>query len=369
MISAGTEHTCALLADGEVRCWGVNFTGRLGTGSSDHSVVPLPVIGLHDAVWIAAGAGHTCAVDAARGLWCWGRNNHGQIGVGDDRDRLSPARVEVLERAMEVAAGMFHTCAIRFDGVPYCWGQNRFGQLGIGSDLGSSAVPLRVPGVTSAVSVDAGWTHACSLSSAGLVSCWGGDFGGEPLVLCGEDLGVEVCACDNGEDDDRDGLVDCFDEECADSLVCLGLECVPPSNALPEYFSFRRVVDLLTMTFTEEGSCGRRGQPEVVHSWYPPSTQFFDIELTHGLANGVLWVRSGRCDGPEVGCRIGANPAVRVRVDEVGTPLVIGVEAPVESSAFLVRPTPEVVCNDGRDDDLDGRVDCADSDCSSSPEC
>lgn len=280
-VVAGTEHNCARHADGRASCWGQIITGRLGSGSTVLSAMPLAVLNIRDATEISAGEGHTCAVQNQGELWCWGRNNYGQLGVGDRGDQHTARRVEVLGRGRSITAGMFHSCALRTDGVSYCWGYNNFGQLGTPSDDNTN-VPAQVVGVPRSTAIDAGWTNACALASSGLISCWGGSFGDTPELLCDESFPVELCGCSNGIDDDLDGDIDRLDSECATDRACLGLECVPPTNFLPEFFSQRFFADPLTRTESEAGSCGGAGTAEMVYSFRPPNDGGYVIRANSG---------------------------------------------------------------------------------------
>jgi len=134
-ITAGYGHTCALLSDGAIRCWGLNESGQLGDGSFQSSVNPVAVSGVGgSATRVAAGYAHTCATLSSGGVRCWGSNAHAQLGDGTLTDRTTPIGVQGMNAGVtSLAAGGLHTCATRSDGRVWCWGSNQWGQTGDGS--------------------------------------------------------------------------------------------------------------------------------------------------------------------------------------------------------------------------------------------
>ena len=85
-IHAGYYHTCAIVSDGTLRCWGSNSSGQLGTGNTTSSSVPVAVSGITEILDVSAGETHTCAIEdeeaGQRTVRCWGRNSSGQLGTG-----------------------------------------------------------------------------------------------------------------------------------------------------------------------------------------------------------------------------------------------------------------------------------------------
>jgi len=178
-IAAGRWHTCALLDDGTVKCWGSNFSGQLGSGLwAFEPLPPVTVSGLSGVSAITAGRYHTCALLINKTVKCWGSNYYGQLGDGTNNTGYVPVMVNGLNNAIAVVAGGEHTCALLDNGMVKCWGANWYGQLGNGTK-DSSTSPVIVSGISSAVALAAGWAHTCAQLSDGTVRCWGNNFSGQ----------------------------------------------------------------------------------------------------------------------------------------------------------------------------------------------
>jgi alpha-tubulin suppressor-like RCC1 family protein len=219
---AGDWHTCAILNDDTIKCWGYSTYGQLGYGDTDsRGDSPnemgnhLPVVDLgtdKTAKQLAAGSAHTCAILNDDTIKCWGYGNHGQLGYGDKEDRGNQANemgnnlpivdLGTDKTAKQLVAGEYHTCATLNDDTVKCWGRGDHGRLGYGdtSDRGWNtntmvnnlpAVDLGLPApvftygsvhrtetTPVAQQLSLGEEHSCSLGSNGLVKCWGrGDDG------------------------------------------------------------------------------------------------------------------------------------------------------------------------------------------------
>ena len=192
-IAAGGDHSCAILSDATVECWGRNLEGQLGFGTISWQHAPSRVSGLTEVVEIAAGGFHNCALLADHSVRCWGRSDAGQLGngttAGSDSCRMGdasppmqcwPNAVSVigLSSVIQISLGELHSCALHADGTVSCWGSNADGQLGDGTTTGSST-PKLVPGVTSVSSISAGGSHTCVLFKDGAAKCWGANDHGQ----------------------------------------------------------------------------------------------------------------------------------------------------------------------------------------------
>jgi alpha-tubulin suppressor-like RCC1 family protein len=221
-IAVGAFHSCALLSSGGVKCWGDNEYGQLGQGDLHNrggsgemgDVLPTVAVGHSRTVTaVAAGAFHTCALLDDSSVKCWGANISGQLGIGSSEnkggnradlgDGLAAAALGNGRAVTAIAAGGTHTCALFLDGTVTCWGGGLFGQRGDGSvsSLGgvptpalADAAPIELGTVgasaVAASALGAGANHTCALLMTGDVKCWGlnnvGQLGQESTVTLGD---------------------------------------------------------------------------------------------------------------------------------------------------------------------------------------
>jgi alpha-tubulin suppressor-like RCC1 family protein len=189
-IAAGHEHTCALMSDGSVYCWGGGQYGHLGTGNTsdigdDETAATLGPVDLGGpAVQLSASDDHTCAVLNDGGVICWGRGDYGQLGqgntenIGDDETPGTVGLIEVGAAAVSVATGAFHTCALTVAGEVRCWGSHGNGKLGYGNieDIGDDENPSEAGAVSvggAVVAVAAHGASTCALLDDATLKCWG----------------------------------------------------------------------------------------------------------------------------------------------------------------------------------------------------
>lgn len=181
-IAHAANHVCVVIGGG-VKCWGWNYAGQLGDGTRENRAGPVPVLGIEGRVQaVAAGSTHSCALTEAGGVFCWGANFAGQLGEGSTTDRLQAVAVAGLAGGVQaIAAGAMHTCALLADGSVQCWGGNDRGQLG--NDTNQNATtPVAVPGLAGVEQLVAGDLHTCALlanEKPGGVQCWGANNGGQ----------------------------------------------------------------------------------------------------------------------------------------------------------------------------------------------
>lgn len=190
-VAVGRQHTCALTKDDDIRCWGDNGLGQLGTATSGTcrfsscSLTPVPVTCPPGEVCkfrsLAAGGDHTCAVDKAGKAWCWGEDG---VATGDSSlgslpnytHRPIPAWTPAGRPADLVAidTSWGHTCALSAAQDVYCWGENGTGQIGWPSNHFLLTTKATMVGSGNKYqSVTTGDFHSCAIQAGGLLDCWG----------------------------------------------------------------------------------------------------------------------------------------------------------------------------------------------------
>ncbi|MCC6385857.1 MAG: hypothetical protein IT302_00590 [Dehalococcoidia bacterium] len=170
-VSAGSDHSCAVLGTGAIKCWGHGWDGQLGNGDGQSSNVPVAVSGASDYASVAAGTTHTCGLTRAGTVRCWGKNDRGQLGNGTADQALVPTPVVGLPAGViAIAAGGDSSCAITAGAVLYCWGGSLYGAFG---GYGMTAVPVSITGMTGARAVAVGMWHICARMADNSVRCAG----------------------------------------------------------------------------------------------------------------------------------------------------------------------------------------------------
>lgn len=173
-ISTGSDHSCAVSTSGQVRCWGRNNYGQLGDGTTVEKLSPTQVSGLtNNSSLIAVGPSHTCSVLTDSSLRCWGRNQQGQIGNGNQTNAPSPISISTGGQISKVSLGLAHTCVQMTSGQAKCWGQGYYGQIGDGTNdnrLTPTVVSNLAEGI---VKVSVGYSFSCAQTSDQNIKCWG----------------------------------------------------------------------------------------------------------------------------------------------------------------------------------------------------
>ena len=198
-ISMGTSHTCAILDNGSVNCWGTHFphAGPNSSVASSNSPIFIDIGIGRTAVAIASGTSHMCVILDDGSLWCFGYNSNGQIGNNSQQyynSDLVPVHLGPGRTAISLALGPSHTCVILDDNSLKCYGDNTYGQLGDGtttstcesghySNNGTSYFTCQNNASTAsaidlgtgryATSVTNGNSHTCALLDDASIKCWG----------------------------------------------------------------------------------------------------------------------------------------------------------------------------------------------------
>lgn len=220
-LAAGYTHTCAILDNDTLKCWGLNSSGQLGYAdtvmrgnAANQMGDSLPVVNLgtgRTVKKVAAGASHTCAILDNDTLKCWGLNTYGQIGrnnttsagntAGSMGDTLAIVNLGTGRTAKDISGGLDHTCAILDDNTLKCFGRNNRGQLGkdsttsLGDTAGEMAAltAINLGAGRTTVSVSAGYSHTCAILDNATAKCWGlgttGQLGRDNATTMGDGAG------------------------------------------------------------------------------------------------------------------------------------------------------------------------------------
>jgi alpha-tubulin suppressor-like RCC1 family protein len=217
-ITVGSQHSCALLDNYSVKCWGRGTYGQLGIGSTatigdgagemGDSLVAVAFAAGRSARFIAAGSNHTCAILDNASVVCWGRGNSGQLGQGaitniGHSGLATVATTPAIDfgsgrTALAISAGDAHTCAILDNATIKCWGAGGNGRLGsgattnLGDGAGEMGISLGIVDVgagRTARAISAGIAHTCAVLDNATVKCWGNGGSGKLGYENQDDIG------------------------------------------------------------------------------------------------------------------------------------------------------------------------------------
>lgn len=201
-LATGAYHSCIVMSDDKVWCWGKNNVGQLGNGLLDDTMVPVQVD--LTGVTIPNGAtidevtcndgrrrdDSTCLRLSTGAIFCWGANDNGELGDDTTTSRNTPS-LAVIDgfggaKPVQLATGSQARCARTDAGTVFCWGRDKAGVLGIGlSNDQGVVVPTPTRNLTGVTQLDMGHRTACAID-AGRVFCWGtntrGQSKGRPAV-------------------------------------------------------------------------------------------------------------------------------------------------------------------------------------------
>jgi alpha-tubulin suppressor-like RCC1 family protein len=181
-LTAESGHTCGLGSNAITYCWGSNYTGELGNGTTSNGLRPMPVNAPTGVTFtqIAAGGSHTCGIGNDSRAYCWGLGTNGAMGNGSTADQLTPGPVTMPGGVAftKITSGQNHSCAIGDDNRTYCWGFNGNYQVGNGTSANQlTPVAVVVPGGAVLTEVAASSNLTCGLGNDTRVYCWGWGWG------------------------------------------------------------------------------------------------------------------------------------------------------------------------------------------------
>ena len=204
-VGIGFQHSCAIVKNGRVACWGVGTNGRLGLGDQNLREVPTLISAdFFDGssnqadkkpVAISSGNSHTCVLVESGKVLCWGNGATGRLGDNNTaaHNQLTPACVTNIDgatpatTAISLSTGNNFSCALMANGTVKCWGARQNGRLGDGQTSGSVGVPVQTAGnildgnsdERKAINLTSGNQHSCVVRADKQVACWGSGVNGK----------------------------------------------------------------------------------------------------------------------------------------------------------------------------------------------
>lgn len=200
-MALGSLHTCAILDNNTAKCWGRNNYGQLALGNTTtrgdnpnemgNNLATINLGTNRTAKAVVAGVSHTCFLLNNDQVKCWGRSNQGQLGYGNTNsigdsssevgDSVSNVSLGSGLSVLQISSTHNHNCVKVSTNLVKCWGRNNNGQLGIGNtnsigdgsnEMGDQLAVADLGGEVESVS--AGRQFNCALMANKRVKCWGG---------------------------------------------------------------------------------------------------------------------------------------------------------------------------------------------------
>lgn len=222
-LAAGTAHTCAILDNDTLKCWGLNTNGQLGRGNTTsigdgpgEMGDSLPIVDLGAGNTVAsvyAFGNETCAIlNSGAGTKCWGYNRYGSLARGDTNHRgdsanemgsnLTAINFGAGRSAVKLVGGFDYMCALLDNAKVKCYGRSFYGQLGYENkdsisdsalEVGDAVVEVNLGTGLTVVELSGGYSHVCAILSDSTAKCWGrnqsGQLGQGSFASEGDDTG------------------------------------------------------------------------------------------------------------------------------------------------------------------------------------
>lgn len=181
-LAAGSAHTCGIKEDdGQIYCWGVQNSGRLGNGNTASGNEYTPVLITESGPWIdvTASGQLSCGVKTNGTGWCWGKGQSGSLGDGVGGDHDEPDPIQILDAGPweKIEMSQNTGCGIKSDGSGWCWGQNANGTIGDGTKTNRNT-PVEIDGSYTWLYITGNSQHTCGIRTNRSVMCWGQETGG-----------------------------------------------------------------------------------------------------------------------------------------------------------------------------------------------
>ncbi|MEK2690355.1 RCC1 domain-containing protein [Bdellovibrio sp. GT3] len=172
-VGVGNEHTCAVATNGDLYCWGRNANGQVGNNGAgvDKNTPELIDSGVSYA-FVSSGENHSCGLTTGSKIRCWGQGMHGALGQGGTGNLNIPTEIDAANDYKYVSVGAKSSCAITSSDKLRCWGHNAVNELGDGTTTNATS-PIDVDSTYNFANVSIGSGHACGVTTTGLLRCWG----------------------------------------------------------------------------------------------------------------------------------------------------------------------------------------------------